>query len=287
MRNQYQTYQDFMIQQPFFSFDVLHYEEQTQQEPFAARYYAFTTPKVIRRTQDSVFMCCIPDGCLDIVFIRQHGTYKMEFIGSPFLHKSLIVYPDACYFGARLKPGMYFPGEPVCLKELTNTETFVPQLSTKLRVLLERLFDTQVLTRRMALFQEYLQEFEPETYQVEEAVQHALYLISASCGTWDMNSVAKEICYSERHLTRLFSESVGYSPKMFARIARFQRALYQMVQCGGTDAVSSYLDALNYADQAHFQREFKEFTGMTPRHFSAYLRACGHPVFPTPAAHSA
>ena len=36
MRNQYQTYQDFMIQQPFFSFDVLHYEEQTQQEPFAA-----------------------------------------------------------------------------------------------------------------------------------------------------------------------------------------------------------------------------------------------------------
>ena len=43
MRNQYQTYQDFMIQQPFFSFDVLHYEEQTQQEPFAARYYAFTT----------------------------------------------------------------------------------------------------------------------------------------------------------------------------------------------------------------------------------------------------
>ena len=271
MRNQYQTYQDFMIQQPFFSFAVLHYEEQTQQEPFAARYYAFTTPKVIRRTQDSVFMCCIPDGCVDIVFIRHNQQNKMELIGSPFCRKSLIVYPHADYFGVRLKPGMFFPNHEVCLKEITNTETFVPQIPADTALLLEQIFETDTLWERARLFQEYLLRFSPEQYIVEETVQQVLYLTSHANGDVEVGDIAKEICYSERHLTRMFSDAMGYSPKMYARIARFQYALSRMME-HSADSVSSFIDLLNYADQAHFQREFKEFTGITPKHFTRYYR---------------
>ena len=145
MKNLYQSYSDFMIRQPFFSFDFKHYQEAVQKTPFAARYYQFSTYKIIDRTNENLFMCCIPDGCVDIVFIRHNQQNKMELIGSPFCRKSLIVYPHADYFGVRLKPGMFFPNHEVCLKEITNTETFVPQIPADTALLLEQIFETDTL----------------------------------------------------------------------------------------------------------------------------------------------
>ena len=111
-------------------------------------------------------MCCIPDGCLDIVFIRHNQQNKMELIGSPFCRKSLIVYPHADYFGVRLKPGMFFPNHEVCLKEITNTETFVPQIPADTALLLEQIFEADTLWERARLFNEYLLRFSPEQYMV-------------------------------------------------------------------------------------------------------------------------
>lgn len=73
-----------------------------------------------------------------------------------------------------------------------------------------------------------------------------------------------------RHLNRMFTDSMGFSPKMFSRIVRFQYALYQM-RLSTEETISHYLDDLDYADQAHFQREFKEFTGITPCHFQQLM----------------
>lgn len=281
MKNNYRIYQNFMIQQPFFSFDVKSYQEKLLKKPFAARFYEFSTHKVIDRKNNGLFMCCIPDGCVDVVFIRHNQRDNVELIGSPFCQKSLIVYPDAAYFGVRLKPGMFFPGEPVCLKEVTNTETFIPQIAPEISALMEQIFTAQTLEERINLFQAYLLQFAPEQYTVDETVQNILYLTSLSKGTLEINSIAKKICYSERHLTRMFSDAMGYSPKMFARIARFQYALGLMME-HTSDSVSSFIDTLNYADQAHFQREFKEFTGMTPKHFTQYYAesVCPETIFP-------
>lgn len=148
MKNAYPSYQDFHMHQPFFSFDVKQYEEQVQTTPYTARFYQFSTHKIIDRSQNQdLFMVCIPDGCVDVVFIQHDQQFKLELIGSPLARKPLIVYPDAAYFGIRMKPGMFFPDVPLSIREVTNTETFVPQLSPAVCSLMERLFATEQALR--------------------------------------------------------------------------------------------------------------------------------------------
>ena len=114
MKNAYPSYQEFHMHQPFFSFDVKQYEELVQTTPYTARFYQFSTHKIIDRSQNQdLFMVCIPDGCVDVVFIQHDQQYKLELIGSPLARKPLIVYPDAAYFGIRMKPGMFFPDVPL------------------------------------------------------------------------------------------------------------------------------------------------------------------------------
>jgi AraC-like DNA-binding protein len=74
---------------------------------------------------------------------------------------------------------------------------------------------------------------------------------------------AEVIAYSERHQRRLYHEFTALTPGQFKRILRFQQALQRM-------QVERRLSWDDYFDQAHYIREFKAFTGMTP---AALLKA--------------
>jgi len=65
---------------------------------------------------------------------------------------------------------------------------------------------------------------------------------------------------SARQYRRRFEAAVGISPKLFARIARFQRSLEWI---GNAPPVEVAL-ACGYYDQAHLIRDWKQFAGMTP-----------------------
>lgn len=67
---------------------------------------------------------------------------------------------------------------------------------------------------------------------------------------------------SERQLERLFSTELGVSPYKFAQIVRFRIAA-KAARGGATLADSAAL--AGYADQAHFTRETRAFTGKPPR----------------------
>lgn len=67
---------------------------------------------------------------------------------------------------------------------------------------------------------------------------------------------------------RLFREYVGMNPKEYGRIARFQGAL-RMLQLGSRDYVGiAYYNG--YSDQSHFIRDFRQFSGMTPKQLTEY-----------------
>ena len=67
---------------------------------------------------------------------------------------------------------------------------------------------------------------------------------------------------SDRQLRRLFNRYLGTSPKTFSRVIRFQRALRDGTHPAAR-GTAYYLDA-GYFDQAHFIKDFRQFSGESP-----------------------
>ena len=87
-----------------------------------------------------------------------------------------------------------------------------------------------------------------------------------------VNIVATDLGVSERHLRRVFREAVGVSPKEFARLVRFNRALRAAHEDDG-ESWASIAAAAGYYDQAHLIGEFHSISGVTPRALLSELRA--------------
>jgi AraC-like DNA-binding protein len=83
-----------------------------------------------------------------------------------------------------------------------------------------------------------------------------------------VSAVASELGVSERHLRRVFLETIGVNPKAFARLARFHRALAAARANRAADW-ASIAAATGYYDQAHLIGEFRAIADVTP---SALLR---------------
>lgn len=76
----------------------------------------------------------------------------------------------------------------------------------------------------------------------------------------------KELFVTERTFQRLFEKSVGLSPNQFRKINQFNKAFQQL----NRRQFSSFADIAfenGYADQSHYIRTFKEFTGLTPKEY--------------------
>jgi AraC-like DNA-binding protein len=73
---------------------------------------------------------------------------------------------------------------------------------------------------------------------------------------------------SARRLIELFDSHVGLTPKLFARVRRFQRVLAAASE-RATVAWADLALRCGYCDQAHLHRDFRAFAELTP---GAYLR---------------
>jgi AraC-like DNA-binding protein len=96
--------------------------------------------------------------------------------------------------------------------------------------------------------------------------------IAAACGEVNIHQLSAEAGYSIRTVDRLFRQHLGLTPRLYARIQRFQAALRLF---SGVESASFLQIALatGYYDQAHFTHDFSAFAGMTPTAFRQRLHA--------------
>lgn len=89
-------------------------------------------------------------------------------------------------------------------------------------------------------------------------------LIKANGNGVRIDAAVRDSSYSHRGFIALFRQATGMSPKRYARLMRF-RALLAMLHgpCTATPLGELALEA-GYSDQAHMNRDFREFAGMTP-----------------------
>ena len=100
-----------------------------------------------------------------------------------------------------------------------------------------------------------------------------------------IGAVAREVRLSHRRFIQLFTERVGMTPKRYAKVRRFQRALDRL----NGDAAPAWAQVAlecGYFDQAHLCRDWAELTGLSPAEFLR-LRSVpvkeNHVALPEPA----
>jgi AraC-like DNA-binding protein len=100
-----------------------------------------------------------------------------------------------------------------------------------------------------------------------EAVYHASTLLINTAGRIRIDDLVRQAGMSASQLQRLFSKQVGMTPKGYARLVRFDRALVAR-RNARERSWTDILHELGYFDQAHFIREFRTFTGISPTRFT-------------------
>ncbi len=127
----------------------------------------------------------------------------------------------------------------------------------------ERLLAARGWAARFAACDEVLGRFLGRGGPVAPEVQEAWRLVVGSGGTIPVAEVAAEVGWGRRHLTRRFVDEFGLSPKLAARVVRFERAR-RMLQLPSRPTLSAVAAACGYYDQPHLNRDFAQLAGCPP-----------------------
>lgn len=98
---------------------------------------------------------------------------------------------------------------------------------------------------------------------VSDALLLANETITDNHGQIQVREVARQAGYSERHLNRLFLTQIGTNIKNYARLVRFNYVLKHIQKSPCFFAALS--QQAGYFDQAHFDKDFKAISGVTPQ----------------------
>ena len=132
---------------------------------------------------------------------------------------------------------------------------------------LEALDAASKISQQLEIAARFLSELAREKGMEEYwEIQQAIQVIMDHKGTIAVNDLARHLHATERTLRRKFSHYVGISPKKFAKIIQFQTSLEQL-STGDFSKMTDVVYENGYADQSHFIRNIKKFTGKRPLQF--------------------
>jgi AraC-like DNA-binding protein len=179
-------------------------------------------------------------------------------------------------FGIFFHPTAFFKLFRVPVTELTNRSyhagCVVGWHVSRLR---ERLGECASFEARVRVTEAYLAEQAKSNGVVDPITQVADHLMHTR-GTASLGSIARQAGLGTRQFERKFLQSTGMTPKRFARVARFQTALDRKI----FSPQKSWLEiahSLQYHDQMHMIRDFRDLTGESPSQIHAAI-GDGRPV---------
>jgi AraC-like DNA-binding protein len=130
--------------------------------------------------------------------------------------------------------------------------------------LAERLYEAPDWPARFAMLERAIAARVLDAPTIAPELEWAWRRLMETGGAAPVGALAQELGRSRRHLAATFREQIGMPPKALARLLRFERAVDRLR--GGADLAELALDC-GYYDQAHFNRDFRQFAGCTPTEY--------------------
>lgn len=227
----------------------------------------------------------LPNGCVEWMFNfgpeqyvvdrdddRRPTPFRRAWVSGIQERHLVLASGSIALISVRFRPGGAFPVFGLPMSELANQVLELEQVfGTEAETLRQRFGACADDVQRLEALEAAVAARAAAGRPPHAAVGLALRALTASAGRCSIRGLCRQAAVSEKHMTRLFHEQVGITPKRLGRVLRFQNVIQDLARreqvCWSAVAQRS-----GYADQAHFQRDFRAFSGGTP---GEYLRRRG------------
>lgn len=212
----------------------------------------------------------VPDGLPGLIFQENPNAFlgkKEAQLPQLFLYGQTTMHSEQIAKEPFRNIGVYF--QPTALKsifgldanELSDRSVDIDDFIQS--TISNQLANVPTLERQIELLSSFFLTQISQRKAENEKINFAT--VQLQCGK-TIRHIQNALNISERTLERYFKQHIGISPKLYARISRFQSTLENLRKtkcCRLTDIAYQH----NYADQSHFIREFKAFAGTNPKQF--------------------
>lgn len=223
----------------------------------------------------------VPNGTAKIIIPVKNGLYtqvgqngietneeKIHITG--FWDKPTIIRSDNSFtstIGISLTTTGVYQLLPFTMKELKNSVfSFEELFGSYGKSLQEQLANTENMDKKIDLIQIIIIDLVKRTNRQNPILEFCVREIKRTKGLINVKELERKSGYSKRYLDLLFNEYIGLPPKLLSGIVRFNIFYNQWAKLGIPEF---YRDLLYdyYYDQSHFIKEFKRFSGNSPRQF--------------------
>lgn len=212
------------------------------------------------------FAVNISNGSITTVIDGRHILMpKVEILGQLTVPTRLNVTKGTSILVARIYPYanvLFFPNP---ISDFTNDSIDLDGvLSTEADQLYDKLAHAKSLEQKI----DVLNCFFIRNLKRNEGKLGKVKMIGQLCNSicnedvFDMQILANHFGLSERYIQRLFESTVGLTPRIFYNTNRFNKSL-ELIR-SSDQQLTSIAYSCGYFDQAHFIKEFRRFTGITP-----------------------
>jgi AraC-like DNA-binding protein len=221
----------------------------------------------------------VPDGCLEMIF--HHGDlYKQftegeEYIIQPQcfvfgqITKPLYIEPTGHtgIFAVRFQADGFTPFAAIPIGDMENKAVPLAIVFGEAGVILEKnILQATTTEERIQNAEIFLRNALTNAKQIDKTIKDSVKMMLALKGQLSIDELSENLKVNRRMLERKFAAVIGVSPKQLSKIVRLQNTLKMLLKNDFKNFTAIAHDN-HYYDQAHFIKEFKEFTGVSPKEF--------------------
>ena len=215
----------------------------------------------------------LPDTCVEL-FVN-YSREPVAMIEGELHHKSIVTFRMSRPMDVQMRkgagciaicfyPGMAYQFFHIPMNLLSDRTVALSDLWDGLAAELEdKLAGLCSNEDRVKAVQKYLiQQLASDRRDLQ--VDYCLNQVRRSSTSISVGRLSAEIGLSQRQLLRSFQERIGLSPKEYLRVSRFTHSL-QYLKRYPHISLTEVACQSGYYDQSHFIRDYKEYTGYSPR----------------------
>jgi len=117
--------------------------------------------------------------------------------------------------------------------------------------------------QKIAVMEDFLLKACGRDFQLPPVLQFAFAKLVNEPHQQAIQQLVQKAGYSHKHLISLFRKYAGITPKELMKVMRFQKVIFEIEKNAMVDWTRLALDC-GYYDQAHFIKEFRQFSGFNP-----------------------